>query len=225
MACQLSPFACYLLGSQIGIPIPGWPYDRILDRLRNPYGGVMGPAEFGSYIVRRFCESYIASRRTVSLTLLDLQRVPELFAHGEVFALTLMNAIRDPATRDELAELFLRSQTVEDSPYVDVATLCLNLVRQSPDVFAAEAARALGDFLISPRAPLVGKSVAGGGRPFVVEHGRNAGQTARLNGISLYAPHVAPNLNFEAVRPLYQNFDFARETRWSDLVHALATES
>ena len=26
MACQLHPFAKYLLGSQIGIPIPGWPY-------------------------------------------------------------------------------------------------------------------------------------------------------------------------------------------------------
>ena len=60
MACQLQPFANYLLGSQIGIPIPGWPYDRILDRLQNPMGS-MRPSEFGSYIVRRFCESYAAS--------------------------------------------------------------------------------------------------------------------------------------------------------------------
>ena len=30
MACQLKPFAKYLLGSQIGIPLPGWPYDRVL---------------------------------------------------------------------------------------------------------------------------------------------------------------------------------------------------
>src|SRR5687767_15946443 len=30
MACQIQPFADYLLCSQIGIPIPGWPYDRIL---------------------------------------------------------------------------------------------------------------------------------------------------------------------------------------------------
>ena len=58
MACQLQPFAKYLLGSEIGIPIPGWPYDRILDRLRNPKGRLMAPPEFGSYVVRRFCESY-----------------------------------------------------------------------------------------------------------------------------------------------------------------------
>ena len=64
MACQLEPFAKYLLGSQIGIPIPGWPYDRVLDRLRNPIGRLMGPAEFGSFVVRRFCESYVAQSRT-----------------------------------------------------------------------------------------------------------------------------------------------------------------
>ena len=43
MACQLQPFASYLLGSQIGIPIPGWPYDRILDRLRTPFGRADAP--------------------------------------------------------------------------------------------------------------------------------------------------------------------------------------
>ena len=35
-------------------------------------------AELGSYIVRRFCESYSAESRTVSLTLLDLNRAQEL---------------------------------------------------------------------------------------------------------------------------------------------------
>ena len=57
MACQLQPFANYLLGSQIGIPIPGWPDDRILRRLRDPKGDLMFAAEFGSFVVRRFCES------------------------------------------------------------------------------------------------------------------------------------------------------------------------
>ncbi len=34
----------------------------------------MGPAELGSYAVRRFCEAYKADDRPVSLTLLNLQR-------------------------------------------------------------------------------------------------------------------------------------------------------
>lgn len=223
MAYQLSPFAHYLLGSQIGIPIPGWPYDRILRRLRFPIGRrLMGPAEFGSFIVRRYCESYTALR-TVSLTLLDLKRTSELVDRTDVLSLMLARAIgRDADTRDEIAFLFSQSQTAADKPYVDVADLCLNLIRHSGEPLVIEAARALGDFLISPQQEVVHGSVDGLGKPFVVEHGRNAGQSARLNGISLYAPHVAPVTDSAAVRHLYDNFVFARKYSWSRLVHSLA---
>ena len=58
MAIQLHDYADYLLASQVGIPLPGWPYDRVLDRLAKPEGErLMGPAELGSYVVRRYCES------------------------------------------------------------------------------------------------------------------------------------------------------------------------
>jgi hypothetical protein len=221
VACQFQRFAKYLVGSEIGIPIPGWPYDRILRRLRVPKGDLMAPAELGSYIVRRFCESYPASK-PVSLSLLDLGRASQLFGISEVLALTLASAIGDSDVRDRIVQSFLRSQTVEGKPYVDVADLCLNLVRESGDAFVTEAAKALGDFLMSPRPPLVGMSDEGCGKPFVVENGRNAGATARLNGISIYAPHVAPENGFDAAQPLYLKFVFAQETRWSELVHALA---
>jgi Clostripain family len=221
MACQLQPFAKYLLGSQIGIPIPGWPYNRILDRLRKPFGSLMNPVEFGSYIVRRYCEEYGADSRTVYLTLLDLDRAPELIVQAEILALMLASTISDPDARDRISYLFSESQTAPGKPYVDVADLCLNLARKSDDLSIVEAARALGDFLISP-VPSVDELVPGGEKPFVVEHGRNAGQTARLNGISIYAPHVAATNDFDAVRHLYDNFVFAKETHWSALVHALA---
>jgi hypothetical protein len=222
MACQLQPFTKYLLGSQIGIPLPGWPYDRVLDRLRRPHGTVMRPVELGSYIVRRFCESYAAAARTVSLTLLDLDRTQDLLVATEVLAMMLARAITDPGARARIARLFAQSQTVAGKPYVDVADLCFNLVRRSGDPLVSEAAKALGDFLISPRPPLVGEGGTGDGRPFIVEHGRNSGQTARLNGLNIYAPHVAPNRDFDAIRYRYHNFIFAQQTPWSDFVHTLA---
>jgi len=80
----------------------------------------------------------------------------------------------------------------------------------------------MGNFLISPNPPLSGTSEFGYGRPFIVENGRNASDTARLNGVSIYAPHVAPNNDFIAVQHLYNNFVFAQGTRWSLLVHTLA---
>ena len=224
VACQLAPFADYLLGSQVGIPIPGWPYDRILDRLKVPQGRRMGPAEFGSYVVRRYCESYKSSS-PVSLSLLDLTRVPDLFAQADVFAQLLTSAIADPDTRDWIAALFVRSQTGEGRPYVDVVDFCLSLMREGGDAIVAEAARALGDFLVSPQLPLTTLSLDGIGRPFVIEHGRNATDTARLNGISIYAPHVAPSYDFDAAQDRYLNFVFARKTLWSRLVHTLARSS
>jgi cysteine peptidase C11 family protein len=222
MACQLEPFAKYLLGSQIGIPLPGLPYDRILERLRQPYGRLMGPAEFGSYTVRRFCQAYSAESRTVSLTLLDLSRTQEITAATDVLALTLLHAIGAPDALDRISALFSESQTASGKPFVDVADLCLNLARNSEDLLVMKAAKALGDVLIGPRPPSVGLSVIGGGLPFVVEHGRNTGQTARLNGISIYAPHVTPERNFDTLRAMYGNFVFAQKTQWSGLVHALA---
>ena len=181
----------------------------------------MGAAELGSWIVRRYCEAY-TSRRSISLSLLDLKRVPDLFARAKVLAMVLNDAIdRDVDFLDAVTDLFSRSLTAEDKPYVDVADLCLNLIREVGDPLVNEAARALGDFLITPSTDVVSKSVDGEGWPFVVEFGRNAGDTARLNGISLYAPHVAPVNDSVAVRALYDNFDFARETQWSELVHTL----
>jgi hypothetical protein len=221
MACQMQPFAQYLLGSQLGIPIPGWPYDRILDRLRNPKGRLMVPAEFGAYIVRRFCESYTAAS-PVSLTLLDLDRADHITDLVQVLALALAGAIDDLDPADFLSNLFLRSQTMEGRPYVDVADLCVNLMRGSAAPFVIEAARAVGDFLVSPRPPLVDTSTAGNRRPFVLEHGRNAGEAARLNGISLYAPHVTPGSDVAAQEKLYHKFVFAQTTAWSTLVHTLA---
>jgi len=223
LACQLQAYAKYLIGSQIGVPIPGWPYDRVLGRLRYPKGRLMGPAEFGAYVVRRFCRSYAPKHRTVSMTLLDLQRASELFARTEVLATALDLAIdRGTEARSRLAQLFTRAQTADYRPYVDVADLCLNLVRESGDPLVRESAAALGDFLLAPRPEEVGESVEGKGQPFVVELGRNASATAKLNGISIYAPHVAPMNDFASVEALYRRFTFASETRWSRLVHGLA---
>jgi len=223
MAYQLEPFAHYLLASEIGIPLPGFPYDRILDRLRRPYGEVMTPVEFGSYVVRRYCESYGRDQRTVSLTMLDLDRAKELKKLVEFLALTLGSVIGNQGDRDRILDLFLQSQTAPGKPFVDLGDLCFNLMRSNNDSLLTEVAKAVGDFLLSPRLPLVGDSDTGEGRPFIVEHGRNSCETARVNGISIYAPNVAPERDFEAVKYLYQTFFLAQETRWSLLTHALAS--
>jgi hypothetical protein len=222
MVCQLRPYAHYLLSSEVGIPLPGWPYDRILDRIKNPKGTVMGPAEFGSYAVRRFCESYEAAEDAVSLTLLDLSHADELAARVGWLAHKLAMAVGPVDGLDRIAELFSRSQTEPGRPYIDVADFCVNLMRESDDGGIVAAAAALGDYLVSPQRKVVCGSASGRGRPLVVEHGRNAGSLAKLNGISLYAPNIAPDEDLDKTERLYSNFVFTRMNLWRDLVHGLA---
>jgi hypothetical protein len=77
--------------------------------------------------------------------------------------------------------------------------------------------------LISPGLVTPGHSAKGTGRPFVTEHGSNGSATARLHGVSLYAPHVAAdNHDFQASSPWYEKFNFAHQTLWTDLVRAFA---
>jgi Clostripain family len=224
LAYQLEPYTRFMVGSQVGIPIPGWPYDRILDRLVCPKGDLMSPSEFGSYIVRRYCESY-PPEDPVSLSLLNLAKLADVRHHTKLLALALATTIGRPQGRNRIIDLFKRSQTAKGRPFVDVADLCVNLVRDSGHPFVTAAARALGNQLIGPWPPMAGESQDGSKRPLVAEIGRNAGELARLNGISLYAPHVAPENDGDEVRKVYNSFRLAQETRWSRLVHALADVS
>jgi len=227
MAVELAPVASYLLASQTTMPIPGFPYDRILDRLAKSEGRLMGPAETGTWIVRRFCEHYSADDRTreaVSLTLLDLQRVGSVAARTEQLARALVEAVADAEDDDGLVRaLFQRSQIVASAqkPFVDAADLCLNLLLNCRNVDVKASAQALGDLLLSPGPVPRHRSEVGAGRPFVVEHGGNSCITARLNGVSLYAPHVTGPGVDDLSQERYDALQFGTGT-WRNLVVTLA---
>ena len=234
MAYQLQPFARYLLASQIRMPLPGFPYHRILERLGAPQGRLMGPSEFGRWSVRRFCEFYSVrdeDRDTVSLTLLDLQQVLPIAETTDRLARELLARMAD-GTEDEalITDLFRLSRTIDTAdptrrikPFVDVADLCLNLLLHCNNEDVREIARVLGNLLLSPAPVPANQSEAGAGVSFIAEHGRNACTTGRLNGVNLYAPHVAgTNDEFQEMNGRYQNFRFARDVAWFDLVTAMA---
>ena len=75
-------------------------------------------------------------------------------------------------------------------------------MRGSGDTLVAEAARTLGNLLAGAQPPLVGKSEEGLAVPSSWSMAATPGSLARLNGISLYAPHVAPGTDFDSLRKL-----------------------
>ena len=89
-----------------------------------------------------------------------------------------------------VARLFDLSQTYRDKPFVDAADLCENLVRYSNDSSVRHAAGELGNLLTVPVHTNTEKW-KDQQPPFILECGRNAHDTAKLHGVSLYAPSVA----------------------------------
>jgi hypothetical protein len=227
VALQLEPVADFLLASEMGIPLPGWPYDRILGRIQDPQGRPMGPAELGSFAVRRFCETY-AAKRPASLTLLRLSRAEQVARSVGVLADSLAVAVtRSPRDKQLIVDLFSRAQTDQGKPFVDLADLCLNLIREVDDPRVVKAANTVGDLVLAPDGVTPGNSREGIGQPFVHELGRNAVRTAKLNGVSLYAPHVAGPHDVAGARTGYERFKFAmpggaQRSTWNQLVHNLA---
>jgi hypothetical protein len=222
MAYQLSPYVNYMIASQIGIPIPGWPYDQILAGLvRAEVAGVpMAPDNLGSYVVRKFCRHYL--EQPASLTLLDLRRASEVFTATEELAAALAIAAEEEPDEQALVNLlFQQSQTVVDKPFIDVADFCNNLSRYSQSDRVTDAAGALGNILIRPaRANDDTKEV--GSLPFVLEHGRNNHETSKLQGISLYAPPVAADaFDWRVAKQWYLKLG-TEEPLWSAYVHLLA---
>jgi len=223
IAYQFQKFAKYLVASQVGIPLPGWPYHRAFDRLANPLSegskvDPMDPVELGTYIVRRYCAAYQPFERAVSLSLLDLSQAPRLFELTDRMAAALAFAMEQDCDEQALvSELFKMAQTANNEPFVDIAALCRLLVRFSSVADVRVAATALGDAVLAPAPPDGGKRA-----PFVIENGFNSIETAGLSGVSLYAPHVAGH-DFGAAGPFYDKLFFASENNlWRDLVHALA---
>jgi hypothetical protein len=225
VAHHLSPFVDYMIASQIGIPLPGWPYHTILGRLKeSAENWPMAPAEFGAFAVRKFCEHYQEQDENqnpvpVSLTLLDLSKSGDVFEAAERLAEQL--AVACGNDHGELAlvqDLFIRSQTTQGKPFIDVADFCGSLSRYSAFSDVRVAAGVLGDILIRPSTNGNGNTSRGS---FIVEHSRNLHSTARLHGASLYAPQIVAS-DWRGPRFFYTKLASSRESSWSRLIHALA---
>ena len=105
VAHVLAPFAKYLVASEIGIPLPGWPYNRVFARLNQACSSngsypPMSAADLGAFIVRQFCGGY--RDRRASLTLLDLAKAKDVFEKTETLARTLGLAASQDRERETL---------------------------------------------------------------------------------------------------------------------------
>jgi hypothetical protein len=84
------------------------------------------------------------------------------------------------------------------------------------------AAAAVGDSLLIPSS--TPGSAMDGENALIVAHARNDLIVAMLQGVSIFAPNVVSESEFNrgSLREKYSRLDFAQTTRWGDLVFGLA---
>jgi hypothetical protein len=212
-AYQLRGAAHYMVASQFTDPLPGWPYDDILERVlvdRKNLTGKDGPRDFGRAIVSFFVRSYVGTENA-TMTMLDLHRVGDIAKNVEGLARELLLAVdADEGELDVVLDGLERSQVPVEQPSVDLISFCSHLLNYSGNLKLRTAASALGDLLLKPTDP------------FIVAHERSDLVVAMLQGVSAFAPSVKSGFDSISLRPRYEELDLAKDTLWGDLVFALA---
>jgi hypothetical protein len=207
VAHQVQHIANYLISSQIGVPLPGWPYHTILKRLTESPG--MDPDQLGAYIVRRFVRNY--GEGPSSLTMLDLKRTPEVSVGVAALTSALYGLSQSAMELERVRRLFTLSQVMPRKPFVDLADLCANLARFCGDPAIRTAAADLGNLLIRSNSP------------FIAEHGKNSYETTKLQGVNIYAPHIEPRHDWRTLVDAYSSLALSDETGWGEFVFVLAS--
>jgi len=203
-AYQLRKSAHFVVASEIGVPLPGWPYTRILRAIEDDPS--ISAEDLGREVVSRYVASY--PRDDVSLTMLDLRSPDNLVPQMKELATSLAIAVgQDRDQRDTILSLFRDARVPTGEPLVDLGQLCVNL-RQN----------GIGKRVESAASDMLARLAKGAG--VVVEHQGDGGDTAGLCGVSAYAPHVGrPEDSWLAI---YDQLALSKETIWPKLVKFLA---
>jgi hypothetical protein len=205
-ALELHDAVRIMVAPQTGLPLQGWPYERVLaDIRRNP---TIRPDELSRRIVSHIAERY--SRRNLSLAALDLRESPALAASLERLTAALMAAIRQPAERRSIARAFLRAASVRRvRPLVDLFDLCAKLSACVDDAAVRHAAKATLRMLVRQR------------RPLLLAHSSRGKRLHNLRGLGVYAPQVTTPRDWRSLRFTkagYRALRLVRTTGWMNLV-------
>lgn len=202
-AYQLHGCVDFMLASEIAMPLQGWPYDRILQKLTP---GMKADA-LGQVVVDEFVASY--PDKTIALTLLNLAAARTLVSPMKALGTSLALAVgRDTKQREQISYLFRESAVPTGEPMVDLRELCRNLNARGIDDTVRDAAGKMGALLAE-------------GNGFVVAHGHRGAEAEGLSGVSAFAPHVGWSRDDWLKN--YHQLDLPTKTYWQKIVTFLAS--
>jgi hypothetical protein len=201
VAYQLRDHAQVLVGSEDVEPGPGWPHATILaDLTKNP---TMTGAELGAAVVQRYVESYRHGGENATQSAINLGRLDDLVEAVDVLARRLLAGLKSAAVMASL--LAARRKTLQffEGLYVDLHHLAANLATTAGNSLIADACRDVQRILDGDevRSPIIAQAHVGA-------------SMAPARGLSIYFPLFLDRSAF------YRELDFARATRWADVLDA-----
>jgi len=201
VAYQIRDHARVLVGSEEVEPGAGWPYATILGDLgAKP---TIGPEELGATIVRRYIESYEGTDLDATQSAIDLDQLDDLVEVVDALALALLAGLRSTGMVAALRLAWHRTLRFFDDASVDLHHFATELARATD---RRRIRRACKDLLRAvegraARSPLVAEAHTGP-------------RVEPACGVSIHFPAFR-NPAFH-----YRELDFARRTRWADVMDA-----
>jgi hypothetical protein len=211
-AFELKDAADFVVAPEIAMPFAGWPYEAILNEIDEKPG--ISPEELGRKIIELFIDSFknAFERRSVALTLLNLEKAGDLEPHLKAVVAALKPVIERNGVRDLIANAFLDTAHGEVRPLIDLFDLCGRLMEidgtDAPGL--ATAARKLRTFLDRKDG-------------LIVEPQQEpSAELEGLRGLGIFAPSVtgaAELTRLELSKKNYQELSLVEKTGWADVVY------
>jgi hypothetical protein len=209
---QIRDSVRYLVASEDAIPKDGWPYDRILTRLKERPG--MTPEQLSVTIIRELLIHYREKNKDVTLSVCDLGQSGRLASALRGLANALKERLSDFGVRNAILAARVKALSFYMRDYVDLYDFCSHLNKYCTDQVVIEKCQAMMNGIRSEtdvenvsRTSQRSHSRKG----FVFEFGFFGHSLIGANGISIYFP-VAE------LSPKYANLQFAKDSAWGDFL-------
>jgi hypothetical protein len=196
VAYQLRGTVGYIIGSEEIEPGDGWPYDRTIGYVAaNPTAST---TKVATEIVKRYVASYTAADG-VTQSALDVDRVTQVARAIDELASVCMIGLQSNTDYAAFGKAVTATQRYAKRDFADLGDLCAQLVARSSRAKVRQSGQAVIDLLT-------------GSNGFVVAEGHKGSDVARSTGVAIYFPVVGD------VTIAYEMLDFAKDTRWGELI-------
>ncbi|MBW2139362.1 MAG: hypothetical protein JRH06_17680 [Deltaproteobacteria bacterium] len=197
VAYQLKDCVYVIVGSEEEEPFDGWPYDKVLQVLKNR--PVRHPKTMGKEIVREYIKSYRGKGDEVTQSALNLRKIDDVVRNLDCLSHELVRSINDDKVFAAIASSWKDSPKFFYDNYIDLYRFTRLLKGRCRHRRIKEKAYEL----IRSLRP---------GRKKAILYQRHLGRRMRhTHGMSIYFPK-------KHINPRYRELDFYQDCHWGEFL-------